>query len=97
MSRATLAHNLHLAQRHIKEMVDFGPDVVPMTENMTCIFLSPTFGCIIYDQRPDVCKKYGDETHLLMTCAYQKADGTARTRSERKRIEREQEKSIKNR
>ncbi len=78
--------NISRAQRPIKEVIDFGVDVLPVTEDGTCVFLSNEYKCMIYEVRPDVCKKFGDETHPFMTCAYQKADGKARTKKETKKI-----------
>lgn len=39
-----------------------------------CAFLGEDFSCIIYPDRPDVCKKFGekDQDHPLLQCEYLK-------------------------
>lgn len=53
---------------------------LPITEDGYCPFLTKDFDCAIYEQRPKVCKKFGDETHWALRCPMQHADGSPRTR-----------------
>lgn len=57
--------------------------ILPLTENGYCPFLNEDLSCNIYDDRPEICKKFGDESHLMLTCPMQRADGTPRTDEER--------------
>lgn len=78
--------NIPRLQRPVEKVMEMGSEVVPITADLTCAFLSKELQCMIYEERPDVCKKFGDESHSLMTCAYQKADGNPRTKKETKKI-----------
>lgn len=78
--------NSALTQRPLKEILNFGIDILPVTHDGSCVFLTDDLQCKIYEARPDVCKKFGDESHPFMTCAYQKADGKARNKAETKKI-----------
>ena len=57
------------------------------TREGMCPFLGLDDKCTIYHDRPAVCRKFGDESTILMTCRYQSADGRIRDRAERRRIE----------
>jgi Fe-S-cluster containining protein len=60
-----------------------------------CGFLdSETYTCKIYHERSELCKGYGDEQHILMTCIWMAADGSIRTRQARRNIKRMQIKAI---
>jgi Fe-S-cluster containining protein len=68
---------------------DLQEDVVVLeTENFACPYLSDTFHCSIYRDRPDVCKLYGNESQINLTCQYQDKNGRMRSRQERRAVER---------
>lgn len=52
-----------------------------------CPLLGLDGRCSVYEQRPPVCRKFGDETSDHMTCSFQAADGRIRSRQERRRVE----------
>lgn len=58
--------------------------ILPFTEDLLCPFLKPDLSCAIYDERPEVCRKFGDETHIMMCCPMQKADGKPRSEDEQR-------------
>jgi Fe-S-cluster containining protein len=62
--------------------------VFPITKDMRCSFLREDLHCNIYDERPDVCREYGNESSLDMSCPYLKKDGTPRSRQQRRSIQR---------
>lgn len=62
--------------------------IVGLTEYRQCMFLNPDLSCNIYEDRPWICKKFGDESHPLLTCSHQSKDGRIRSRQERRAIER---------
>lgn len=68
--------------------------IIASTENGKCIFLNKDFTCNIYDDRPPICAKFGDETHPMLCCSYQGKDGHIRSRQEKRKIERENTKWI---
>jgi Fe-S-cluster containining protein len=78
----------------IKEL-PIGDDIMLITEYLSCAFLTKDFKCNIYNERPEICRKFGDETHLCLICSYQDKDGNIRSRQMRRKILREQEKNSK--
>ena len=86
----------HKVVRPIIKLIQLGDNlVIPETEDLRCPFLSADFKCTVYDDRPEVCKTFGDESAMLMTCPYQAADGRVRSRQERRSLERQTGKEIK--
>lgn len=57
-----------------------------------CPFLGFDNRCTVYEDRPDVCREFGSESSIFMTCSYQASDGRVRARPERRRIEADQTK-----
>lgn len=58
-------------------MEDVFPGVViPLGFDAHCVFLTHDFRCAIYDQRPEVCRQFGDrkETHPLLQCPFSKKE-----------------------
>lgn len=66
--------------------------IIAVTDKQ-CAFLKEDLSCAIYDDRPWICKKFGDESCSFMTCSFQSKDGRIRNRQERRKIERQQEKA----
>ncbi len=62
--------------------------VVPITEDAKCCFLKEDLSCAIYEERPRICRDFGNEKHLYLTCIYQTKDGNVRSRQERRSLER---------
>jgi Fe-S-cluster containining protein len=58
------------------------------TDDLTCPYLSEEKRCTIYENRPEVCKMFGDETHPLLTCPYQDKNGRLRSRQEKRACDR---------
>lgn len=59
------------------------------TDTGRCMFLNDDHTCNIYEDRPEICKKFGDESHPMLTCGFQAKCGRIRSRQEKRRIERE--------
>ena len=68
--------------------------IIALTEHHQCIFLNIDLSCNIYEDRPWICRKFGDESHPFLTCSYQSKDGRVRSRQERRAIERETAKTL---
>lgn len=62
------------------------PFILPMTEDTYCPFLNKDKTCNIYDDRPDVCRRFGDDSHPCLCCPYQDKDGRLRSRQEARKI-----------
>lgn len=74
-----------------QEFYDF---VIGTDKDNYCVFLSEDYRCTIYNQRPEVCKKFGDESQIEMTCRFQAKDGRIRARGELREIGRQQDKHV---
>lgn len=51
-----------------------------------CCYLDHDLKCSIYNDRPGICKQYGDESHIALTCMYQSKGGMLRSRQGRRRL-----------
>jgi Fe-S-cluster containining protein len=84
----TWKDNQHLLQQKIEHLTELpvkrtalpGVEIrelafLPITKNFKCPFLKKDLSCAIYDDRPEVCQKFGDETHSLLACPMQDKDG----------------------
>lgn len=81
--------NFDKIQKPVLKTADVGPGIiVPVTETGKCCFLKDDLSCAIHDDRPSLCRKFGDETHIMMTCAWQTADGKERNPKDRDKINR---------
>lgn len=84
--------NQHKLQRPVKEIhkVYYAPEyenrrriaILPVMDDFKCPFLTQDLSCAIYDDRPEVCRKFGDESHQLLKCPMQHKDGTPRDENE---------------
>ena len=84
----------HRQQRVVKEIIGWSDtELVPITEDGKCVFLNPdSFKCMIYDDRPLVCKEYGTRPDL--PCPYLKPNGNIRSGASRNRVKRMIDKRI---
>ncbi len=91
-------HNQHNIQTPPKEILSVGPEtILPITPSGNCPFLAKDLSCAIYNDRPEVCQLFGNESHINLTCSYQKANGEPRSFHERKRLNKKQNSIIKKR
>jgi len=81
--------NKHIRVREVTHVTEFGDKVILETKDMMCPYLSKEYKCTIYNERPEVCRLFGNETHPLLVCPYQDKNGKIRSRQERRNIERE--------
>jgi Fe-S-cluster containining protein len=75
-----------------KSVEAFEDDVIIVTENASCVFLSEDKKCKIYDERPEVCKIYGNSETAWkipsLMCPFFRPDGSPRNRAERRQVDR---------
>ncbi len=58
--------------------------VFASTEDLHCISLDrDTRECLIYKERPDLCRKFGDESHPMLCCPWLTKEGVRRRRVDR--------------
>jgi Fe-S-cluster containining protein len=87
MPAALYEENKGLAQKPLKELVSFGDEVIPVTEDRFCIFLKLDFTCAIYEKRPSVCINYGYTKELQ--CPYCKPNGNLRSPAKMRQVQRQ--------
>lgn len=63
--------------------------VIPLTADTYYVFLNEDFSCNIYKDRPDICRKFGDESHPMLYCAVLDKNGKERCRQNRRHVERQ--------
>jgi Fe-S-cluster containining protein len=86
----------HTPIRPVTKQMEHGENIIVMhvAENgeQVCPFLGMDDKCSIYGDRPELCRKFGDESHIMMTCSFQAKDGRIRSRQERRKVQRDQDK-----
>ncbi len=80
--------NLAKAQKKIKEVVEIKGEVFAITDDAKCIFLSKRNRCVIYEDRPQICRNYGIGFDDALSCPYIKPNGSPRSSAMVKRIQR---------
>lgn len=76
-----------------QEVVDFPDYIFPLTETGGCPFLKDDHHCNIYENRPDVCKEFGNESTIYMSCPYLHKSGQVRSRQNFRYLQRQLEKA----
>lgn len=70
----------------VVQLADFGRMCIPLTKDNVCPFMAKGKGCVVYEHRPSVCRNYGNESDILLTCPMQDASGRERPQEEIKEI-----------
>ena len=73
--------------RKPSELKEIGSNIFAYDKDNYCAYLNDEFKCSIYDHRPEVCRKFGDESHPLLFCPWQNKKGKLRSWLERRKIE----------
>lgn len=81
--------NQHKIQRDVKKTIRGTAEkggarniIIPITEDHYCPFLKKDLSCAVYEDRPEICRKFGDESHHLMCCPVQDKEGNPRDEKE---------------
>lgn len=61
-----------------ESVFDLRMAVLPITKSKKCPFLNKDLSCNIYLDRPEVCQKFGDESHPMLFCPFQDKNGNER-------------------
>jgi Fe-S-cluster containining protein len=72
-----------------------GRTIMPETESGYCPFLNEDYHCNIYEDRPNVCREYGDGSTPYMSCPFLRRDGSQRSRQEKRYLQRSVDKKLK--
>lgn len=90
-----VAKNIEKVQREIGEHKDAGDEIALLPKDgVACVFLTEEYECAIYDDRPDVCKRFGcgrDEANkeeLLLYCPHFKPNGNPWSPAKKKQLQR---------
>jgi Fe-S-cluster containining protein len=60
--------------------------VLPITSDGYCCFLSSDYKCVIYEDRPTLCRDFGKGSTDLMKCPFMDSQGKDRSEVEKKRL-----------
>ena len=82
------------AQVKIKLLKYDDNSVLPLTKNLGCCFLDPNYRCVIYKDRPPLCKLFGTSSKKGLACPYLKPSGQKRGKKERKKLVGENNKNM---
>lgn len=80
-------NNKHKIVTQPIEMLSLNETFIPITKDSNCVFLNGDLSCNIYEDRPEICRKFGDESHPMLCCPYLHSSGKERTEKERRKIE----------
>jgi len=80
--------------RECTNVIDATIAMIPVTESHYCPFLNEDLSCNIYEDRPEVCKKFGDESHPMLRCAFLDKNGKERSRQAQRHEIRKIEKKV---
>lgn len=84
--------NKNRVQRKVLKIGRSKGNVVVITEDGCCCFLTKDNRCAIYDYRPRICRIYGESPNL--PCPYYKPDGSPRTLEEFNQISKKIDENI---
>ncbi len=73
-------------QREVTEVVSGGGSIYVLTKDVNCVFLSQEGKCVIYEDRPQVCKDYG--TIPRLQCPHINMNGNPRSPAKVRRMQR---------
>jgi Fe-S-cluster containining protein len=58
----------HKAQKPYR-IVETADHIIPLTEDGWCIFLNDKKRCVIYNDRPNICRMYGEIPNPRLQCS----------------------------
>ena len=90
--KKTYDSNKHKIVNEPLSILDAEDCYIPITDNQYCPYLNKDLSCNIYDDRPDVCRKFGDESHPMLFCPVLNKNGQERCRQNRRFVERQTDK-----
>lgn len=78
-------HHELVVDERVERLLRIENFTLPITDDLQCCFLDrEDLKCLIYDDRPGICRLFGNIDNLR--CPYYDSQGNSRTRSERRRI-----------
>jgi len=82
--------NKQKKQREIKEIREIRDEVCIICEGLKCVFLrEEDKKCMIYSDRPQVCRNYGIGINDALSCPYIKPNGRPRSPAMQRKIQRQ--------
>lgn len=64
LDRTLFEKNKHLTQKKFKLFPFIKGTIIPVTKELSCIFLDKDKRCVIYEERPEICRLQGTTTKL---------------------------------
>lgn len=88
-------NNWHLKQREVYALyLHSENEVMAITEDLRCLFLDKDYRCVVYKDRPYVCRVYGCGGADCLSCPYLNPDGSMREAKDSKRLADGNEKNL---
>lgn len=72
----------------VDDFLHINGDVFAVGKDGTCAFLSEEKKCLIYGERPEVCRLYGLSNDPRLMCMFLKPNGKPRSEASQKQIDR---------
>lgn len=80
--------NRHKVRALTDDILETNGEVFVTQEDGFCIFLSEEKECLIYDERPEVCRLYGISNDPRLMCMFLKPNGKPRSKASIKQLDR---------
>lgn len=71
------------------DTIDLKDCILPISDDGNCVYLNRDLSCNIYSDRPNICRKFGDESHPMLCCPVLDKNGKERCRQSKRKIERQ--------
>jgi len=95
LKKEILMKNQDKFQRNLVKLAQVpSGEIIPYTEDMKCIFLNKENVCMIYPDRPQLCKDFGVKK-LKVECPFLSTAGNKRSVAKQKQLTRKFNQSIK--
>lgn len=89
ISKEVYTNNLDKIDQSLVEEVLPGDELYVVTHDFKCIFLNREKNeCMIYEDRPQVCRDFGTHKNPLLMCPYLKPNGNPWSQAQHKRLAR---------
>jgi len=88
VSKDVYEKNKHLIKEKIEKELTFDVnenEIMLLTKSGKCCFLNTDNDCMIYEERPDVCRRYG--TDFYLPCPYIDRKGNLRNEAKHRRFQ----------
>jgi Fe-S-cluster containining protein len=80
--------NMQKIEVPVDDFLHINGDVFAVGKDGACAFLGERKKCLIYDERPEVCRLYGMSNDPRLMCMFLKPNGRPRSEASQRQIDR---------